>query len=141
MYFYYLCMQSACERNGSLTILVGYTRTPEGDAALTAATREAGLSGDRILVLNVGERPGQSSPSALAHLEPVLHEAGVEYELRQQSRGLSAADELLATAQAEAVDLIVIGLRRRTPVGKFLLGSNAQRILLDAECPVMAVKA
>jgi len=37
-------------------------------------------------------------------------------------------------------DLIVIGLRRRTPVGKLILGSNAQRILLDAPCAVLAVK-
>jgi nucleotide-binding universal stress UspA family protein len=44
-------------------------------------------------------------------------------------------------AESEQAEFIVIGLRRRTPVGKLILGSNAQRILLDASCPVLAVKA
>ena len=44
-------------------------------------------------------------------------------------------------AERVGASLIVIGLRRRTPVGKLILGSNAQRILLDASCPVLAVKS
>ena len=43
--------------------------------------------------------------------------------------------------EAQSADFIVIGLRRRSPVGKLLLGNNAQRVLLDAACPVLAVKA
>ena len=50
----------------------------------------------------------------------------------------SVVVDLAAETNAE---LIVIGVRRRTPVGKLILGSQAQRILLDAECPVLAVKA
>jgi nucleotide-binding universal stress UspA family protein len=47
----------------------------------------------------------------------------------------------IAAADRTDAEFIVIGLRRRSPVGKLLLGSNAQRVLLDASCPVLAVKA
>ena len=36
--------------------------------------------------------------------------------------------------------MIVIGMRHRRPVGKLIMGSTAQRILLDAPCRVIAVK-
>jgi nucleotide-binding universal stress UspA family protein len=65
----------------------------------------------------------------------------IEAEVRQLVRGQDVADDLIAVAEEVAADFIVIGLRRRSPVGKLILGSNAQRILLDAPCPVLAVKA
>ena len=79
-----------------------------------------------------------------AELEAVrkeLADAGVEAEVRQLVRGQDVAEDLIAIAEETSADFIVIGLRRRTPVGKLILGSNAQRILLDAPCPVLAVKA
>ena len=70
-----------------------------------------------------------------------LEESGLDYDLRQLVRGFEPAEDLISIAEANSADLIVIGLRRRSPVGKLILGSNAQRILLDAHCPVLAVKA
>jgi nucleotide-binding universal stress UspA family protein len=55
-------------------------------------------------------------------------------------RGRDASEEILAVAHERRAELVVIGLRRRSPVGKLLLGSTAQRVLLDAPCPVLAVK-
>ncbi|MGO1782472.1 MAG: universal stress protein, partial [Brevibacterium aurantiacum] len=50
--------------------------------------------------------------------------------------------ELLALAEAtEDTRMIVIGSRRRSPVGKLIMGSTAQRIILDSDVPVVSVKA
>jgi nucleotide-binding universal stress UspA family protein len=65
----------------------------------------------------------------------------VSHEIRQLVRGMDPADDLIQVAADVQADFIVIGLRRRSPVGKLILGSNAQRILLDASCPVLAVKS
>ena len=70
-----------------------------------------------------------------------LDDSGLEYDIRQLVRGFEPAEDLISLAETNSADLLVIGLRRRSPVGKLILGSNAQRILLDAPCPVLAVKA
>ena len=77
----------------------------------------------------------------LTAIQAHLDEVGVEHEVRQLVRGNEPAEDLIEVAEEVKADFIVIGLRRRTPVGKLILGSNAQRILLDASCPVLAVKA
>ncbi|HYO20159.1 MAG TPA: universal stress protein, partial [Dermatophilaceae bacterium] len=78
---------------------------------------------------------------ALAEIRAELEASGLDYDERTLVRGSEPADDLIAVAEEVNADLIVIGLRRRSPVGKLLLGSNAQRILLEASCPVLAVKA
>ena len=130
------------------TVVVGYVAKPEGAAAVTAAIAEAKLRGAKLVVVN-SHRGGdafdaEKSAKADAEMDAVrkqIEDAGVEVDIRQLVRGLEPAEDLIGIAESESADLIVIGLRRRTPVGKLILGSNAQRILLDAGCPVLAVKA
>ena len=62
------------------------------------------------------------------------------HEVRVIEGGRDVAETLIGTAEETEATLIVIGLRRRSPVGKLILGANAQRILLDSPCPVLAVK-
>ncbi|MFG2053143.1 universal stress protein [Micromonospora sp. NPDC048930] len=66
--------------------------------------------------------------------------AGVEIEIRQDAHTGDVAEEVVRVADQVDASVIVIGLRRRSPVGKLFLGSAAQRILLDADRPVLAVK-
>jgi nucleotide-binding universal stress UspA family protein len=77
----------------------------------------------------------------LDRIRAELDSAGVAHEVRRIGHGLDLAEDLITAAEELAAEIIVIGLRRRSPVGKLILGSSAQRILLDAPCPVLAVKA
>ena len=86
-------------------------------------------------------RTPSSPETQLEEVRAQLKDSGVEHEVRQLVRGLDPAEDLINVAGEVSADFIVIGLRRRVPVGKLILGSNAQRILLDAPCPVLAVKA
>jgi nucleotide-binding universal stress UspA family protein len=129
------------------TVVVGYVPKPEGEAALSAAISEAKLRSSTLVVVNShrgGESfDGEKALQADAELDAVkqqLEGSGVEFEVRQLVRGFEPAEDLIGIAESTGAELIVIGLRRRTPVGKLILGSNAQRILLDAQCPVLAVK-
>jgi nucleotide-binding universal stress UspA family protein len=129
-----------------MTIVVGYVPTPEGEAALRAAVDEARLRDQPLHVVNSSRGDALSDPrfasdSALDQVRATLDTAGVVYEIVQQVRGHEASDELVEAAERVKASLIVIGLRKRTPTGKLITGSQAQRILLDANCPVLAVKA
>jgi len=129
-------------------IVVGYVSKPEGQAALRLAAEEANLRDASLVVVN-SHRGGREfdrddavqSESQLDEVRSQLEQAGVEHEVRQLVRGMDPAEDLINVAAEVAAELIIIGLRRRTPVGKLILGSNAQRVLLDAPCPVLAVKA
>ncbi|KQV65967.1 universal stress protein UspA [Nocardioides sp. Root122] len=126
------------------TIVVGWTPDEYGEAALARAVEEARLREGRIVVVNatrgdalVDERYADNDQ--LARLSQELADAGVAVDVRR-SMGADVGDQVLEVADEVSAELIVIGLRRRSPVGKLLMGSVAQRILLGAECAVTAVK-
>ncbi|MDX6248874.1 MAG: hypothetical protein QOF10_2234 [Kribbellaceae bacterium] len=128
-----------------MAIVVGYVPTPEGHAALDSAIEEAQRRGQRLVVVNSsrGESlvdPRFASDAEWESVDQRLADSGVEHELTQLVESRDAAEQILKLANELNAELIVIGLRRRTPVGKLIMGSQAQTILLQAECPVLAVK-
>jgi nucleotide-binding universal stress UspA family protein len=125
-------------------IVVGYLATPEGRAALDAAVAEARLRETSIVVV-VSSRPDEPADqraaieAELTRVDGDLSRGGVQHEVRLLDGG-DVADDLISTAEDVDAELVVIGLRRRSPVGKLILGANAQRVLFDAPCPVLTVK-
>ncbi len=129
-----------------MTIVVGYVPKPEGRAALHAAIDEARRRHQPLYVLNSSRGDSYvdssfASDDDVAQVRSLLEGSGVDFELEQHVGGKDGADEVLAAAQQRRAELVVIGLRRRTPTGKLIFGSDSQRILLEAHCPVLAVKA
>lgn len=116
-----------------MTVVVGFVDTAEGAAALAAGAREAQRRHTELVVVPLAD----SLPPATIEAAPAL--AGQQVRITEPP-AKDKTDHLLAVAEQERADVIVIGLRHRNPVGKLILGASAQRILLDAPCEVLTVK-
>ena len=135
------------EKKGShaMTILVAYVARPEGEAALAKGIVIATRRNEALVVVNAG--PGGKDDTGVVdgyegeRLAERLTKLPVQAEFKQFVRGRSAVEEIEELVQQLQVSVLVIGLRRRTAVGKLLLGSTAQEILMTVSCPVLCVKA
>jgi nucleotide-binding universal stress UspA family protein len=129
-----------------MTIVVGFSATAPGRAALTAAVAESRLRQQPLLVINSSRGDAYADPSFAQQadwdwVQATLDEAGVEFSVRQELRGRDASEEIIDVCTEVRATLCVIGLRKRSQVGKMLLGSNAHRILMESPCPVLSVHA
>ncbi|MGJ9412857.1 universal stress protein [Aeromicrobium sp. CF4.19] len=126
------------------TIVAGYVQTPEGEAALEWAIDHATDTGATLVVVattGAASEVGVSQEQEVDALRARLDGSGVANEVFHfHGSSSGAADSILDHVGRVRADLAVIGQRRRSPVGKLVLGSTSQRILLEADCPVVAVK-
>jgi nucleotide-binding universal stress UspA family protein len=126
-----------------MKILLGYVPSPTSEAALAYALEEASTKEAQLVVL-ASERSDDPRKGADAHPHAPLRErleaSGAQFELRTVPRRDDPADDILRTIEKERIDLVVLGIRHRTPIGKMLLGSTAQRVIMEAPCPVVCVK-
>ena len=129
-----------------MTVLLAWIHTPEGDAALAAAVQEARSRATGAVVVNVTRPVAEvnapmSAEQGLDAVAALFQRAGVEVEVRQLPASLDRAGDILAVVSEIQPELVVIGMRRRSPVGELMLGGTPQRIIRSAECPVLVVKA
>ena len=129
-----------------MTILVAYVPRPEGQAALDKGLEIAKRRQERLVVVNASpggrqEDPSRADVADVERVEMLLAASGLEAEFKQFVRGNDAVTEINEMVQALDVSVLIIGLRKRSAVGKLILGSVAQDILMTVDCPVLAVKA
>ncbi|MET0822630.1 MAG: universal stress protein [Aeromicrobium sp.] len=127
-----------------MTIAVAYRPDEFGRAALEWAAEHATAVDESIIVINISRGEprldaGFARGRDIQHITDSLSAKGVTIEVRQ-TVGDNVADAVLFEAEQAGATMIVVGIRRRSPVGKMLMGSVAQSILLDASVPVVAVK-
>lgn len=123
-----------------MTIAVAFRPDDFGRAALDWAAAEARTRQDSLLIINVTrDEPADARGHHLRDVTSALEADGVPYELRQVE-GDDIAGAVLFEVEQAAAALLAIGVRPRSPVGKALMGSVAQSILLDSHVPVVAVK-
>ncbi|MBG6224278.1 nucleotide-binding universal stress UspA family protein [Arthrobacter sp. CAN_A2] len=127
------------------TIVVGYVPNALGEAAVSEAVQEARRREADLVVINTTRadrlvNPAYADDEDVSKLDAMLRATGVPFSVRHSISEATAAEEVVDTAEELGAELIVIGLRHRTPVGKLIMGSTAQTILLSARCSVLAVK-
>ena len=130
-----------------MKILVGYDGSNSGKEALALAKKHAIAFGAQVII--VASLTGGSVTHAaevghatedLEFAKSMFDEDNIACETKLLVRGMTPGEDLIAFAKEHAVDEIVIGIKRRSKVGKLLFGSNAQYIIIKAPCPVVTVR-
>lgn len=119
-----------------MTVVVAWADTEPGHAAVRAAVETPGPEGETVVLVPAVRGESVPTPEEAAARWP-----GLAGRVRVEHGDVGdPSDQVVQVAQRLGARLVVLGLRARSPVGKLVFGSTAQRILLDATCPVLAVK-
>ena len=130
-----------------MKILVGYDGSNAAMDALKLAVLHGKAFGAQLAVVTsmiggkeVKDEEIRQSERQLEFAEDYCHKEGAACETHLLIRGLTPGEDLVRFAEEKQVGEIVIGIKRRSKVGKLLFGSNAQYVILNAPCPVVTVR-
>jgi nucleotide-binding universal stress UspA family protein len=129
-----------------MTILVAYVPRPEGQTALEKSIALAEERNEDLIVVNVasGGVGGESSHADaqdVERVEQLLSVSGITFEIKHFFGGQNTVEVLEDLVTSRHVSMLVIGLRKRSAIGKLIMGSMAHEILMTITCPILAVKA
>jgi nucleotide-binding universal stress UspA family protein len=130
-----------------MKILVGYDGSTQAKEALNIARKHAQAFNGAVYVVTSLEGEAHTSTAEikqaqeeLEYAKQFLSEGGIPAETHLLIRGFTPGEDLVRFAEEHGMDEIVVGIRKTSPVGKMLFGSNARHVILNAPCPVVTVK-
>jgi nucleotide-binding universal stress UspA family protein len=130
-----------------MKLLVGYDGSNSAKEALNLTKIHAKAFGASVAVVTSMEKgtEGQredisQSEKGLEWAKSLFEENEIDCDTHLLIRGLSPGEDIVEFAKENQVDEIIVGVKRRSKVGKLLMGSTAQFIILQAPCPVVSVK-
>ena len=130
-----------------MKILIGYDGSNSAKEALTVAKKHAKAFGAGVEIVTSMEKGTENQQQEIEAAEKglewatsVFSDAGIDCQSHLLIRGLETGEDIVEFAKENDVDFIVVGVKRRSKVGKLLMGSTAQYIILKANCPVVSVK-
>jgi nucleotide-binding universal stress UspA family protein len=130
-----------------MKILVGYDGTNSAKEALNLAKSHAKVFGASVEVVTSMQKGTESerkiieqAERGLEYAKSLLEDAAIACNTHLLIRGMSPGEDLVEFANENQIDQIVVGVKRRSKVGKLLMGSTAQYVILQAACPVITVK-
>ena len=130
-----------------MKFLVAYNGSTESKAALDLAIEHASIFKAKVFVITSMEGGHSEKPDDIARVNQELNRvrqklenAGTGHDVQEMARGLSPGEDIVIFAQENNIDLIYVGIEKKSRTRKLLLGSTAQYIILRATCPVITVK-
>ena len=130
-----------------MKILVGYDGTNAAKEAIALAEHHAQVFGATIILAysmvggpEVPRRDFEIAENSLEHEKNILIDKKASCKTIMSVRGMEAGEDLVQIAGEHQVDEVIVGVRRRSKVGKIIFGSTAQYVVLNAPCPVVTVK-
>ena len=130
-----------------MKILVGYDGTNSAKEALNLAKSHAKAFSASVQVVTSMQKGSESerkiieqAERGLEYAKSLFAEDDIPCNTHLLIRGLSAGEDLVEFANENQISKIIVGVKRRSKVGKLLMGSTAQYVVLQADCPVITVK-
>ncbi len=130
-----------------MKVMIGYDGTDQGKKALELVKKHAVGTDTEIYVVTSmiggsGEKITdiEKVENDLKYAKSYFEDAGLSCETTQLVRGMNPGEDIVQFANEKKIEVIVLSIERTSRVGKFVFGSTAQYVILEAGCPVVTIK-